>query len=302
MTTSRTASQHPEKRQSGTSRRTFLKWSGAVGGAAALVPAIASTGSADAESPSRLVWNACLANCQSRCPLRLEVKDGAVVRVLPDSTGSDEFGDFNIRACVRGRNQRERIYSPDRIKHPMRRIGARGAGQWKQISWDEALDEIAAKMKQIKAKYGNEAIWYHYGTGSTGGNITKRGSWTRLIDLYGGHLGFYGDYSAAQLEAATPYHYGRFLGSNSFQDARHSKLQVMFGNNPLETRMSGGGELAVTQKTRKEYNIRTIVIDPRYSETAVTLADEWIPIRPGTDAALIAGLIHTMITENLHDQ
>lgn len=134
MTTSRTASQHPEKRQSGTSRRTFLKWSGAVGGAAALVPAIASTGSADAESPSRLVWNACLANCQSRCPLRLEVKDGAVVRVLPDSTGSDEFGDFNIRACVRGRNQRERIYSPDRIKHPMRRIGARGAGQWKQIS------------------------------------------------------------------------------------------------------------------------------------------------------------------------
>ncbi|PNQ48975.1 dimethyl sulfoxide reductase subunit A, partial [Vibrio agarivorans] len=74
------------------------------------------------------------------------------------------------------------------------------------------------------------------------------------------------------------------------------------GNNPAETRMSGGGQVFVSQQTRKTSGVRTIVIDPRYSETVVTMADEWIPIRPGTDAALIAGLIHTMITEDLHNQ
>lgn len=296
----------------GPSRRTFLKWSAATGGAAALVStacqlgmpgtsaqAAAGTGMADADAT---VWNACLANCQSRCPLRLQVKDGTVVRVLPDSTGSDEFGDFNIRACVRGLNQRERIYSPDRIKKPMRRTGPRGSGQWEEISWEEALDTVASELRRVKENYGNEALWYHYGSGSTGGNITKRGTWPRLLNTFGGFLGQYGDYSTAQITAAFPYQYGMWMASNSLEDAQHSQLQVMFGNNPLETRMSGGGELAVVQKVRAEHGVRTIVIDPRYSETAVDVADEWVPLRPGTDAALVAGMVHVMLAENLHDQ
>ncbi len=76
----------------------------------------------------------------------------------------------------------------------------------------------------------------------------------------------------------------------------------MFGNNPLETRMSGGGQLFVTQQTRREAGVKTIVIDPRYSETAAVLGDEWVPVRPGTDAALIAGMIHVMLEEDLQDQ
>ncbi|QDB78691.1 twin-arginine translocation signal domain-containing protein [Georgenia sp. 311] len=294
------------------SRRTFLKWSAATGGAAALVSTAADLGmpgratqaaAADGmPGVDATVWNACLANCQSRCPLRLQVKDGTVVRVLPDSTGSDEFGDFNIRACVRGRNQRERIYSPDRIKTPVRRTGPRGSGQWEAISWEEALDTIASQMRRVKETYGNEALWYHYGSGSTGGNITKRGTWPRLLNTYGGYLGQYGDYSTAQITAAFPYQYGGWMASNSLEDAQNSRLQVMFGNNPLETRMSGGGELAVVQKVRAEFGVRTIVIDPRYSETALAVADEWVPVRPGTDAALVAGMIHVMLAEDLHDQ
>lgn len=92
------------------------------------------------------------------------------------------------------------------------------------------------------------------------------------------------------------------MASNSLQDAQHSRLQVMFGNNPLETRMSGGGELGVTQRVRQKFGVRTIVIDPRYSDTAVGLGDEWVAVRPGTDAALVAGLVHVMISEGLHDQ
>lgn len=289
-----------------------MKWSGIAAGTAALVPAVtrASVAIADDQSgakavgggDSHIVWNACLANCGSRCPLRLEVKDGTVVRILPDSTGSDEFGDFNIRACVRGRNQRERIYSPDRIKRPMKRVGKRGEGKWEEIEWDEALDTVASELKRIKRDFGNEAIWLHYGTGTEGGNMTQRGTWQRLLNLYGGYLRYYGSYSAGQIVAANPYQYGEYTVSNSFQDARHSQLQVMFGNNPLENRMSGGGELMVTQKTRKEYGLRTIVIDPLYSDTAIGLGDEWVPIRPGTDAALIAAMVHVMLEEDLHDQ
>lgn len=295
------------------SRRSFMKWSGVAGGSAALVATAAhlgmpGTNPANAaevdgmEGVDATVWNACLANCQSRCPLRLQVKDGTVVRVLPDNTGSDELGDLQIRACVRGRNQRERIYSPDRIKKPMKRVGERGSGQWEEISWEEAFDTIASEMKRVKETYGNEALWYHYGSGSTGGNITKRGTWPRLLNTYGGYLGQYGDYSTAQITAAFPYQYGMWMASNSLEDAQNSRLQVMFGNNPLETRMSGGGELGVVQKVRSEFGVRTIVIDPRYSETAVDVADEWVAIRPGTDAAFIAALIYVMVEEDLQDQ
>ena len=301
----------PAGSHSAPTRRSFLKWSGIAAGGTALVASTTNLGmpgtgpQAVADGMSgvdKTVWNACLANCQSRCPLRLQVKDGTVVRILPDNTGSDKLGDLQNRVCVRGRNQRERIYSPNRLKKPMKRAGNRGEDKWEEITWEEAFDTIASELKRVKETYGNEALWYHYGSGSTGGNITKRGTWPRLLNTYGGYLGQYGDYSTAQITAAYPYFYGEWVSSNSLEDAQFSRLQVMFGNNPLETRMSGGGELGVVQKVRKDFHIKTIVIDPRYSETALAAGDEWVPLRPGTDAALVAGLIHVMVEEGLHDQ
>lgn len=303
------------------SRRSFLAWTGAIGATTALVatgtnlglpgvgaPADAQT--AKAADGEKIVWSACTVNCGSRCPLRLVVKDGRVTRVLPDNTGNDEvIGEQSIRACVRGRSIRHRIYNPDRLKTPLKRKPGteRGAGEWEEISWDQALDEIADKMKQLLAEYGNESIYIQYGTGTIGGTIAR--SWppvetpfARLMNLIGGYLNHYGDYSTAQIAGAYPYFYGEWTSSNSLDDARHSKLQVMFGNNPLETRMSGGGETFVTQKIKQDYGVKTIIIDPRYSETALALGDEWVAIRPGTDAALVAGMAHTMLEENLHDQ
>lgn len=300
----------------GLSRRTLLKWTGAVGGAAALVstgvfkstPALAD-GTTPTAADSQMIWSACTVNCGSRCPLRLEVKDGTVVRVLPDNGGTNELGNQQVRACVRGRSIRHRIYNPDRLKKPMKRKAGtkRGEEQWETISWDQALDEIGAKMKEIKSKYGNEAFYINYGTGTLGSTMAK--SWppdqspfARLMNTWGGYLDHYSDYSTTEITAAYPYFYGNWFGSNSLDDAKNSKLQVMFGNNPLETRMSGGGLTYVTQQTKKQSAVRTILIDPRYSETAAILGDEWVPIRPGTDAALIAGMISVMLTENLQDQ
>lgn len=302
--------------QKGPSRRTFLKWSGAAGGAAALVSTTSFLGmpSARAESEpeaddAKIVWSACTVNCGSRCPLRLEVQDGVVTRVLPDDTGTNDLGSQQVRACVRGRSIRHRIYNPDRLKTPLKRKEGtkRGEEQWEEISWDQALQEITDKMKDIKSKWGNEAIYINYGTGTLGSTMAK--SWppdqtafARLMNCWGGYLDHYSDYSTTEITAAYPYFYGGWESSNSFDDAANSKLQVMFGNNPLETRMSGGGQTFIVQKVKEETNVRTIVIDPRYSDTAATVGDEWVALRPGTDAALIAGMIHVMLKENLHDQ
>lgn len=295
------------------SRREFMKWSAVVGGTAALAPVLHETKDALANKPtndaSTFVWSACTVNCGSRCPLRLEVKDGTIVRVLPDDSANNKVGSQQVRACVRGRSIRHRIYNPDRLKKPMKRKPGtkRGDEQWVTISWDQALDEIAEKMKKIKARYGNEAFYINYGTGTLGSVMAKswppdQSAFARLMNTWGGYLDHYSDYSTTEITQAYPYFYGSWVGSNSFDDVKNSKLQVMFGNNPAETRMSGGGQVFVSQQTRKASGVRTIVIDPRYSETAITMADEWIPIRPGTDAALVAGLIHTMITEDLHNQ
>ncbi|SPT75620.1 Dimethyl sulfoxide reductase DmsA precursor [Arcanobacterium haemolyticum] len=296
------------------SRRSFLKWSGVAAGSATLVGAggsalMGASAQGAQKNESQVIWSACTVNCGSRCPVKLEVKDGTVVRVLPDDSGTNELGDQSVRACVRGRSIRHRIYNPDRLKKPLKRKEGtkRGEGQWEEISWEQALDEIAAKMKDIKKKYGNEAFYVNYGTGTLGAIVST--SWppdatafARLLNCWGGYLDHYSDYSTTEITSSYPYFYGGWKGSNSLDDAKNAKLQVMFGNNPLETRMSGGGLTFVTQQTRKKSQVRTIVVDPRYSETALDLADEWVALRPGTDAALIAGMIWVMLKENLHDQ
>lgn len=291
-----------------------MKWSGVAAGSAALVAtstnlgmpgmAAAETGDGMADVDAT-VWNACTVNCGSRCPLRLQVKDGVVVRVLPDNTGDDDnFGMHNIRACVRGRSMRQRIYSPDRLKKPMRRVAGtkRGAGEWEEISWETAFDEIAERIKSTIENYGNDALYINNGTGTTGANILHRRLLWRFMDSIGGSLQPLRNYSNAAYMEANVYHYGDQTRSNSNEDAANSKLQVMFGANLIETRMSGGGEMYTMQKMKAEHGVRTIVIDPRYSETALTVGDQWIAIRPGTDAALVAGLVHVMISENSHDQ
>jgi anaerobic selenocysteine-containing dehydrogenase len=197
------------------SRRTFIKWSAVAGGSAAavgvgwklgLIP-IGSDGVAAATAaatPGRYVWSSCNVNCGSRCPLRMYVVDGQIVRVDPDNTGTDVVGSQRIPACPRGRSIRQRIYNPDRLKYPMKRVGKRGEGEFTRISWDEAFDTIAASLKHTIHTYGNQAVYINYGTGTIGGTITS--SWpgggtliARLMNNVGGFMDQYGDYSAAQI-------------------------------------------------------------------------------------------------------
>ncbi|EIZ9235234.1 molybdopterin-dependent oxidoreductase [Cronobacter sakazakii] len=301
----------------GISRRTLVK-STALGGLALAAGGIslpfgvrqvaAAVGQAISAPDERVVWSACTVNCGSRCPLRMHVVNGEIRYVETDNTGGDDYdGLHQVRACLRGRSMRRRVYNPDRLKYPMKRVGKRGEGKFVRISWDEALDTIAQGMKRIISDYGNEAIYLNYGTGTLGGTMTR--SWppgktllARLMNCCGGYLNHYGDYSSAQIAAGLSYTYGGWADGNSPSDIENSKLVVLFGNNPGETRMSGGGVTYYLDQARVKSQARMIVIDPRYTDTTAGREDEWIPIRPGTDAALASAIAWVLITENYVDQ
>ncbi len=301
----------------GISRRTLVK-STALGGLALAAGGIslpfgvrqvaAAVGHAISPPDERVVWSACTVNCGSRCPLRMHVVNGEIRYVETDNTSGDDYdGLHQVRACLRGRSMRRRVYNPDRLKYPMKRVGKRGEGKFVRISWDEALDTIAQGMKRIISDYGNEAIYLNYGTGTLGGTMTR--SWppgktliARLMNCCGGYLNHYGDYSSAQIAAGLNYTYGGWADGNSPSDIENSKLVVLFGNNPGETRMSGGGVTYYLEQARAKSQARMIVIDPRYTDTAAGREDEWIPIRPGTDAALAAAIAWVLIAENYVDQ
>lgn len=298
----------------GISRRTLVK-STAIGSLAlaaggislpfGLKSAAAAVKHAVQPPEDTVVWGACSVNCGSRCALHLHVRDNEVYWVETDNTGEDVYGDHQVRACLRGRSIRRRINHPDRLNYPMKRVGKRGEGKFERITWDEALDTIAASLKDVVANYGNEAVYINYSSGIVGGNITRSSPYAslvaRLMNCYGGLLSHYGTYSTAQIACAMPYTYGSNDG-NSTSDIENTKLVVMFGNNPAETRMSGGGITYYLEQARERSNARMIVIDPRYTDTAAGREDEWIPIRPGTDAALVAGIAWVLIDENLVDQ
>ncbi|MEW6666690.1 MAG: DMSO/selenate family reductase complex A subunit [Thermodesulfobacteriota bacterium] len=250
----------------------------------------------------RIVWSCCNVNCGSRCPLRVHVKEGKVIRVKPDNTGEDSPGVHEIRACLRGRALRKWVYSPERLLYPLKRVGKRGEGSFERISWDEALDSISEKLRQVIDAYGNEAVFRLYGTGNLGGVVSGREQIDRLMNLLGGQLSHYNSYSTAQITHGMHYTYGTHDCGNPLTDIVNSRLVVFFGNDPAETRMSGGGSIRDLVVSKQKGGVRTIVIDPRYTDTAACFSDEWIPIRPGTDAALVSGLAYVLVVENLVDQ
>lgn len=212
------------KQMVGISRRTLVK-STAIGslalaaGGFSLPFTLRSAAAAVQQASEKVVWGACSVNCGSRCALRLHVKDNEVTWVETDNTGSDEYGNHQVRACLRGRSIRRRINHPDRLNYPMKRVGKRGEGKFERISWDEALDTIASSLKKTVEQYGNEAVYIQYSSGIVGGNMTRSSpsasAVKRLMNCYGGSLNQYGSYSTAQISCAMPYTYGSNDGNST---------------------------------------------------------------------------------------
>lgn len=254
-------------------------------------------------SPERLIRVGCPAhNCGGRCLLVAHVKEDAAGRRVITRLDADDRPDTlaapQLRACVRGRAYLRRQVHPDRLQHPMKRAGQRGEGKFERISWDEALDTVAGQMQRIKDTYGNSALFVPYGTGSynqLNGSHTAR----RLMNLFGGCLGITNSYSWAAINIATPTVYGTLHTGNDRLDWLNARTILMWGWNPAEMRDGTNSDFFV--KVARQRGARVICIDPRHTLSAASLADEWLPIRPGTDTAMMSAMAHVIITEGLYD-
>ena len=247
---------------------------------------------------TKIVRTSCPAhNCGGRCLLVAHICDGRIVRLDSDDRSYDEIDNPRLLACARGKAYLRRQYHPDRLIHPLKRVGRRGEGKFIQTSWDEALEMAAAEINRVIETYGNQALLVPYGTGAysnTNGSQLAR----RLLNCIGGQLDTYNSYSWACTNVATPTVYGTRVTGNQRQDWINSRYILMWGWNPAE--MIDGTNSTYFIKKARQNGAKVVCIDPRKTMTAIGLADDWIPIRPGTDTAMMTAMAYVMVMENLH--
>jgi anaerobic dimethyl sulfoxide reductase subunit A len=255
---------------------------------------VTAANSDQSETKVRIVPTGACYDCGGRCVLKVHVRDGVAIRVE-----TDDGEEPQLRACPRGRAYRKQVYSPDRLRFPLKRIGSRGEGQFERISWDKALDTVATKLVQIKETYGPQAIWVHTYSGHAGlfhGGLSLR----QLLRSFGGYTSCWGGASAEGSVFASRATYGTLSTGHTRDDLANSRLILLWGVNPATSIYSTNTSFYLVKA--KEAGARIILIDPRYTATAAVFADQWIPIRPGTDTAMMMAMAYVMITENLHHQ
>jgi len=249
----------------------------------------------DKDKSTDIITTTCSYDCGGRCLLEVHVLDDKVIRIK-----SKNAEGLNIKACSRGLIQKDVLYSPDRLKNPLKRIGERGSRDFKAISWDEALDTIAGKLRQIIKEYGTESIYFIPGSGSLStlnnvGKVTTRffSMLGRCTSVWGGES-FEGAYQSSLATFGTEY-----TGSTR-DNILYSKFIILWGWNPNVTRF--GPDTAFYLLKTKKSGVRIVSVDPRNSQSGQSLADQWIPIKPGTDAAMLIAMAQVMISKELYDR
>ena len=243
------------------------------------------------------IWNHCAANCGGRCALRFTIENGRAACVGSCAAETPDGAPLP-QACVRGRRMLAWAESPLRLKWPLKRTGPRGSGLYERISWDEAIEIACDKLRSVIDRFGNEAVFIAYGTNA---NCTTARPFNRLMNCLGGYLSRYNDYSCAQATWAAHYCYGMEPDDgSSFSQAFSADLAIAFGANPVVANDGGANVGAQWRRLVKQAGTRVVVIDPRKSESVMGNA-EWLPIVPGTDAALVAALAHEFICNGAID-
>lgn len=245
-------------------------------------------------SGEKVIPTTCNTHCGGTCVLKAHVKDGKIIRIETDDSEEPQ-----LRACLRGRAFRQRVYAPDRLKFPMRRVGARGEGKFERISWDEALDTVAGELKRVSETYGSLSILYRGG----GGNLSAlHGSQSieRLLNMMGGCTKVWAYASFEGGIAAALATYGTMVDTTSKDDLLNSRLIISWAWDPANT--IGGTNSSWYLAQAKEAGIKIVSVDPRYTDSTATFASQWIPIRPGTDTAMLVAMAYVIIKRNLQNQ
>ena len=253
-------------------------------------PAVFVNGEPEHDKVARTV---CAPNCVGSCGIKAFVKDDVIVKV--------EAADFPDKAynriCLRGiSNAMQRVYSPDRVKYPMRRVGERGSGEFERIGWDEALELIRDTMQYNMDTYGPASNAFIGMTGNYG--VVPQVMNAMLANTYDGtqftNFGIMGDLGVNLGFLPT---LGVHQDASSWEDLRGAKCILMFGCNYSETNMQEMHFVFDAQ----DAGAKLVVVDPRFSRTA-SKADWWVPIRPGTDAALAMGMMRHIVEQGRVDE
>jgi len=234
-------------------------------------------------------------DCGGRCLLKVHVRDDHIWRISTDDGAEPQY-----RACAKGRAFRQMVDAPERVNFPLKRIGPRGKGRFERVSWDEALDTVAAKIRLVRETSGSRDIVFVSGSGY-GGKINGFGQpLENLLNITGGCTVKWGSPSAEGSRFASLATYGTLETAHTRDDLLNSAVIVMWGWNPAVSLHGTNTRLYLARA--KARGAKIIAVDPYYSDSAAAFADEWIPIRPGTDTALLVSLAYIMVQENLLNQ
>ncbi|MBB3657447.1 anaerobic selenocysteine-containing dehydrogenase [Rhizobium sp. BK650] len=240
---------------------------------------------------SRIGHTACPHDCPSTCALEVDItEDGRIGRVR----GANDHSYTSGVICAKVARYAERLYHPDRLMHPLRRTGAKGAGQWQQISWDDALDEIAEAFVKAETKDGSEAIWPYFYAGTMG--WVQRDSIERLRHAKR-YSGFFSSICTNPAWTGFTMATGMLRGPDPREMAR-TDCVVIWGTNAVATQVN---VMTHAIKSRKERGAKIVVIDI-YDNPTMKQADMALVVRPGTDAALACAVMHIAFRDGYADR
>ncbi|MFZ0170761.1 MAG: molybdopterin-dependent oxidoreductase [Acidimicrobiales bacterium] len=252
-------------------------------------------------------------NCDGACGHLIHVVDGRVTEIGPAPWGTKTVSGapaptFHPRICLRGLSQISNTYNPDRIKYPYKRVGPRGSGKWQRISWDEATSLIAENFAAAQEKYGKKSVWIAPYTGSLALIEGVVGAGFRFASVIGASAGDSegdneGDSSTPAgwnyvlVDPTNPANGGGFFTGHESVDFLSAKAIVFWANNVAETSIP---DWRIMCDARDASGTQLISVDPRFTVTCAA-SDEWLPIRPGADTALIDGIINYVLSNGLYD-
>ncbi|USK75574.1 molybdopterin oxidoreductase family protein [Peribacillus frigoritolerans] len=240
--------------------------------------------------PDGVFPSVCSLDCPDQCGLLLHKKDGKIIKVQGDPDHPVTKGNI----CNKVRNMTARLYDPNRLNQPLKRIGPKGKGNFVPISWEEAIDTITSKWKDLIKTHGPESILPYSFYGNMG-NLSAEGMDRRFFHKLGASM-----LERSICNAAGSVGYSYTMGGSFGIDPEetiHTKLFIMWGINAVSTNMH---QVTLAQQARKN-GAKVVVIDVHKNQTG-KWADWFIPILPGTDSALALGLMHILYAENLVDQ
>jgi anaerobic selenocysteine-containing dehydrogenase len=233
----------------------------------------------------------CPHDCPSACALDVEVIEGrSIGRVRGSKLQTYTAG----VVCAKVARYAERIHHPERLLYPMRRTGPKGSGQFARISWDEALDEIAARFDAAEREFGAESVWPYYYAGTMG--IVMRDGINRLANVKK-YSRFYQTICANIARIGFAIGTGKIAGVDP-REMGVSDLVVIWGTNPVNTQVN---VMTHASRARKERGAKIAAIDI-YNNDTMKQADIKILLRPGTDGAFACGVMHVLFRDGLADR